>query len=88
MYKIKSLDEYKDDELVFNEFGIKMTKKQFCDWYDKIEVPVEPCKNPDRDERIFKDKDFWEILLENSKELSEDEEFKKKFREVFGCFEN
>lgn len=78
----KSLDDYQDDELVLDFANIKMTKKEFNDWYDNIEVPICPCSVPDRDERIFKDKDFWEVAEEGANELSKDEEAMKTLRKV------
>ena len=74
----KNLNDFQDDELVLDFANIKMTRKDFENWMDNYKVPIIPCSSPNRDERRFKDRDFWEVILEGSKKLSEDEELIEK----------
>lgn len=61
---MKNYEDFQDDDIVIDFANVKMTKRDFEEFYN-YKIPVCLCSSPDRDERIYKDKEFFDIVLEN-----------------------
>ena len=84
---MKNYEDFQDDDIVIDFANVKMTKRDFEEFYNNYKVQVCPCSSPDRDERIYKDKEFFDIVLESCQEFEKDEESIKSLRKILGILD-